>query len=252
MKSCMKKKILIAIVCVLCIAGCVAVGLSYSSQGLTPESGGNSTSTPTNSPTATETSSAVPTTTSTTILTSVPTQSSGSGASETSTPTVTSTVSPTETTTASPTATSTVSPTATQTSSSGSSGTPTPTVEPTQTVEEPDKIVGTWTGSYDPQIPFITAVATFNVVFNADNTAVSSGNINAPMAGYDNKAFSDIELTWSNLGNNQYEGVYGDKSITFVMDETGSTLMMTINPYVMGLSSNSLLDMNMEVELRKV
>jgi len=118
-------------------------------------------------------------------------------------------------------------------------------------VEEPDKIVGTWTGSYAPQMPF-TAVATFNVVFNADNTAVSSGNINAPIVGYDNKAFSDIELTWSNLGNNQYKGFYGDKSITFVMDETGSTLMMTINPYVMGLTSNALLDMNMEVELRKV
>ncbi len=113
----------------------------------------------------------------------------------------------------------------------------------TQPPGEYMSIVGTWSGTYTA--PFI-ASASYQAVFNADNSAVITAIINAP--GYDNVHFSQAFI-WSDLGNNHYEGTYESKSLNFIRN--GDKLTATVNPYKLGLTGNQLFDINANIELRK-
>ena len=59
------------------------------------------------------------------------------------------------------------------------------------------------------------------------------------------------EFTWSYVDSNQYCGNYGS-NVRIPLVINGDTLTMTINPYDMGLTGNSFLDMDLDVELEKV
>ncbi|ABN06962.1 hypothetical protein Mlab_0791 [Methanocorpusculum labreanum Z] len=159
----------------------------------------------------------------------------------------TSTPTPTPTKTAAPTLTSTPTKTPTPTVSPTPTSTPTPVVTPVPLPEGTKEIVGTWVGSKTINLFILKASADFQVVFNADNTAHLTGTLDAP--GYDNVPIAK-SFTWSYLGNGRYRGTYGDKSIIFEIE--GDLMTMTVNPYDLGLTENKFLDMNIDVELRKV
>lgn len=118
-----------------------------------------------------------------------------------------------------------------------------PTITRTQVSGEYMSIVGTWSGTYT--VPFI-ASASYQAVFNADNSAIITATVNAP--GYDNVHFSQA-FTWSDLGNGHYKGTYGSKSLDFIRN--GDKLTATVNPYKLGLTGNQLFDINANIELRK-
>ncbi|MCK9312610.1 MAG: hypothetical protein M0P20_00930 [Methanocorpusculum sp.] len=218
-------KVLIIFLCLLCIAGGVAVGMNYDriaphlSSFLQDLTGSDDPV----SPTLTQTPTITPT----------PTKTSTPTISPTPTKTPTSTITPT------PTKTPTLTPTPTKT--------PTPTVTPTPLPEGTKEIVGTWVGSKTINLFIIKASADFQVVFNVNHTAYVTGTLDAP--GYDNVPFAKT-ITWSYLGSGRYLGTYGSKSIIFVIK--GDIMTMTVNPYDLRLTSNKFLDMNIDVELHKV
>ena len=226
-------KVLMVVLCLLCVAGGAAFGLNY--DRISPylpeflqDIGSGPNETPTPAPTLTKTP--VPTVPPTTTVTKTPT------------PAKTPTKTPTPTLTKTPTTTPTKPPTPTPTKTL----TPTPTVTPTPLPEGTKEIVGTWIGSKTINLFIVKASADFRVVFRADNTARVTGVLNAP--GYDNVPF-DREITWSYLGSGRYRGAYGSTSIIFVVK--GDVMTMTVNPYKLGLTDNKILDMDIDAELRK-
>ena len=226
-------KVLMVVLCLLCVAGGAAVGLNY--DRISPylpeflqDIGSGPNETPTPAPTLTKTP--VPTVPPTTTVTKTPT------------PAKTPTKTPTPTLTKTPTTTPTKPPTPTPTKTL----TPTPTVTPTPLPEGTKEIVGTWIGSKTINLFIVKASADFRVLFRADNTARVTGVLNAP--GYDNVPF-DREITWSYLGSGRYLGSYGTTSIIFVVK--GDVMTMTVNPYKLGLTDNKILDMDIDAQLRK-
>jgi len=226
-------KVLILLLCLLCVAGGAAVGMNYDRivphlssflQDLTESDDPAS-------PTLTQTSTITPTPTKTSTPTTSPTPT------KTPTPTITSTPTKTATPTITPTPTKTSTPTKT----------PTPTVTPTPLPEGTKEIVGTWVGSKTIDLFIIKASADFRVVFNADHTAYVTGTLDAP--GYDNVPFAKT-ITWSYLGSGRYLGTYGSESIIFVIN--GDIMTMTVNPYELGLTTNKFMDMDIDAELHKV
>ena len=209
-------KFLTVILCLLCVAGGVAVGMNYDRiapyvydflQNLDP--GSDDPATPT--------------------------------LVKTSTPTLTKTPTPTPTKTPTPTPTKTPTPTPTKTP------TPTPTKTPTPLPEGTKEIVGTWIGSKTVNLFVVKASADFRVVFKADNTAHVTGTLDAP--GYKNVPFDKI-ITWSYISKGRYLGAYGSTSIVFVVK--GDVMKMTVNPYDLGLTDNKFLDLPIDVELKKI
>ena len=213
-------KFLTVILCLLCVAGGVAVGMNYDRiapyvydflQNLDP--GSDDPATPT--------------------LVKTPT------------PTLTKTPTPTPTKTPTPTPTKTPTPTLTKTPTPTPTKTPTPT--PTPLPEGTKEIVGTWIGSKTVNLFVVKASADFRVVFKADNTAHVTGTLDAP--GYKNVPFDKI-ITWSYISKGRYLGAYGSTSIVFVVK--GDVMKMTVNPYDLGLTDNKFLDLPIDVELKKI
>lgn len=205
-------KFLTVILCLLCVAGGVAVGMNYDRiapyvydflQNLDP------------------------------------------GSDDPATPTLVKTPTPTLTKTPTPTPTKTPTPTLTKTPTPTPTKTPTPT--PTPLPEGTKEIVGTWIGSKTVNLFVVKASADFRVVFKADNTAHVTGTLDAP--GYKNVPFDKI-ITWSYISKGRYLGAYGSTSIVFVVK--GDVMKMTVNPYDLGLTDNKFLDLPIDVELKKI
>ncbi|HJJ30420.1 MAG TPA: hypothetical protein VJ857_02105 [Methanocorpusculum sp.] len=109
------------------------------------------------------------------------------------------------------------------------------------------EIVGKWVGSKTIKLFLIKASSDFCVVFNADNTACITGTVNCP--GYHNVPFTQ-PITWSCLGNCRYFGTHESISIAFCLK--GDIMTIKANPYDLGLVKNKILDMPIEIELKKM
>lgn len=162
---------------------------------------------------------------------------SGNQGAGTPVPTAVHTVAPTSAATSAPV----VNPTAAQTSAGNE-------LTPLQK-EGINLLVGKWYGKQDIKKLFFTLPAEFNADCKADFTGRFWGVVNNVPTMEEPLTF-DLPMTWEYQGSHQFVGITNDgKIMAFTCD--GTKISTVVNPYQLGLTDNSLADMDINIVLNK-
>ena len=126
----------------------------------------------------------------------------------------------------------------------------TPSAEPAAAA--PDKagatlIAGNWYGT--KSLFFGMASAEFYLTADTKGNMKISGTANAPSAGYTNEPFS-VNADWTYLGGDSFTGTTDDKEISFTCN--GNQILLTANPYALGLIESSIANMDIDIVMKRI